>query len=111
MEVLRDSRRVAGSGESNLAGGPRLEASEPEPSNVTDVLRRAERDAETISAVVRLVVYLSLALTIFAAVGVRGAVSGTASYGLVTAIGLLLAWRRILHPTIPFLFVTFDIVL
>jgi adenylate cyclase len=81
---------------------------------VTDVqtlLRRAERDAEKISAVVRLVVYLSLALLIFAAAGVRGAVMGTAPYGLVTAIGLFLAWRRIFHPAIPFLFVTFDIIL
>jgi adenylate cyclase len=75
------------------------------------LLRRAEHDAEKISAVIRLVVYLTLALTIFAAVGVRGAVLGTASYGLVTAIGLFLAWRRIFHPAIPFLFVTFDIIL
>jgi adenylate cyclase len=81
---------------------------------VTDVqtlLRRAERDAEKISAVVRLVVFLSLALMIFAAAGVRGAVMGTAPYGLVTVIGLFLAWRGIFHPAIPFLFVTFDIVL
>jgi adenylate cyclase len=80
-------------------------------ADVQILLGRAERDAEKISAVVRLVVYLSLALTIFAAVGVRGALLGTALYGLVTAIGLFLAWRRIFHPAIPFLFVTFDIVL
>jgi adenylate cyclase len=80
-------------------------------TDVQTVLRRAERDAEKISAVVRLVVYLSLALTIFAAVGVRDALMGTALYGLVTAIGLFLAWRRIFHPAIPYLFVSFDIVL
>jgi adenylate cyclase len=83
----------------------------PTPPDVQTLLRRAERDAEKISAVVRLVVYLSLAFTIFAAAGVRGAVLATAPYGLVTAIGLFLAWRRIFQPAIPFLFVTFDIVL
>src|SRR5579863_911397 len=85
-----------------------------EPPNVTNVqtlLRRAELDAEKISAAIRLVVFLSLALAIFATVGVRGAIMGTALYGLVTAIGLFLAWRRIFHPAIPYFFVTFDIIL
>jgi hypothetical protein len=34
-----------------------------------------------------------------------------AQYGLVTAVGLFLVWRRIFHPAIPYLFVTFDVVL
>jgi adenylate cyclase len=80
-------------------------------TNVETLLRRAELDAEKISAAVRLVVFLSLAFAIFASAGVRGALMGTALYGLVTAIGLFLAWRRIFHPAIPYLFVTFDIVL
>jgi hypothetical protein len=93
---------------------PKLEAVGGEVVTGADVqtlLRRAERDAETISAVVRLAVFLSLAITIFAAVGVRGAVMGTAPYGLVTGVGLFLAWRGIFHPAIPFLLVTFDIIL
>jgi adenylate cyclase len=80
-------------------------------TNVESLLRRAELDAEKTSAVVRFVVFLSLALAIFTAVGVRGAVAGTALYGLVTAIGLFLAWRGVFHPAIPYLFVSFDIVL
>jgi adenylate cyclase len=104
---------AAGKGAS-LAGMQILEAVGGEPSTVTGLqtlLRRAEHDAETTSAIVRLAVFLSLALTIFAVMGVRGAVMGAAPYGLVTAIGLFLAWRRIFHPAIPFLFVTFDIIL
>jgi adenylate cyclase len=101
-------------GAAAVASTPVRQKRAAEPSTVTDVqtlLRRAELDAERLSAVVRLVVYLSLALAIFAAVGFRGAVMGTAPYGLVTAIGLFLAWRRIFHPAIPFLFVTFDVIL
>ena len=100
--------------EASFDDAPRAEAPEGAPSTVTDVqalLRRAELDAENVSAVVRLVVFLSLALATSAVVGVRGAAMGTALYGLVTAIGLFLAWRRIFHPSIPYLFVTFDIVL
>ncbi len=80
-------------------------------TSVQTLLLRAEIDAEKISAVVRLVVFLSLALVIFTAVGARGAMMATALYGLGTAIGLFLAWRRIFHPVIPYLFVTFDIIL
>jgi hypothetical protein len=80
-------------------------------NDVQALLRRAELDAEKVSAVVRLVVFSSLALATSAVIGVRGAAMGTALYGLVTAIGLFLAWRRIFHPSIPYLFVTFDIVL
>ena len=32
-------------------------------------------------------------------------------YGIGTAVGLALAWRKIFHPVIPYLFVTFDVVL
>jgi hypothetical protein len=66
------------------------------------LLRHAELDAEKVSAVVRLVVFLSLALATSAVIGVRGAAMGTALYGLVTAIGLFLAWRGIFHPSIPY---------
>jgi adenylate cyclase len=80
-------------------------------TNIQTLLRRAEVDAERISALVRVVVFLSLTAAVFSAVGLRGAVMGTALYGLVTAIGLVLAWRRVFHPVIPYLFVTFDVIL
>ncbi len=84
-------------------------------SDVQAMLRCAELDAEKTSAIIRLVVFLSLALTIFYAaetpVPGDGALAATGLYGLGTALGLLLAWRGIFHPAIPYLFVTFDVIL
>lgn len=86
-----------------------------EMSNVQTLLRHAELDAEKVSAVIRLVVFLSLALVIFPVLDVNGpghgAAIATASYGLGTVIGLFLAWRGIYHPAVPYMFVTFDVVL
>jgi adenylate cyclase len=86
-----------------------------EMTDVPSLLRRAELDAEKITAIVRLVIFLSLALVIFSASDARGVGQGVeivmALYGLGTAVGLVLAWRRILHPAIPYLFVTFDVIL
>jgi hypothetical protein len=86
-----------------------------EMTNVETLLREAELDAEKTSAVIRLVVFLSLALAVSSAVISRGPGFGAGTavtlYGLGTAIGLLLAWRRIFHPIIPYLFVTFDVIL
>ncbi len=84
-------------------------------TNVQTLLRRAEIDAEKISAIIRLIVFLSLALVIFSAADARGPGDGgriaTVSYGLGTTVGLLLAWRQIFHSAIPYLFVTFDVIL
>jgi hypothetical protein len=102
MAVFGSPVPAAGSlvpaGAAGFDGAPKAEAPAGTPSSVTDVrtsLRRAERDAEKVSAIVRLVVFLFLALAVFAAAGARGAVMGTAPYVLLTSIGLFLAWRRI----------------
>lgn len=84
-------------------------------ADIDSLLRRAELDAEKISAVIRLVVFAALAAAILSAdrsYG-RGAAAELtiALYGIGTAIGLGLAWRRIFHPLIPYLFVTFDVIL
>ena len=83
--------------------------------DTASLLRQAEQEAEKLSALVRLVIFLTLALAIFAA---RGSADPgdfadivVALYGIGAVIGLLLAWRRIFHPIVSFLFVTFDVVL
>ncbi len=79
------------------------------------LLRQAEADAEKLSAVVRLVIFATLALAVYAAAAAGGqagpAVMLVVLYGVAALIGLVLAWRRIFHPAIPYVFVTFDVVL
>ena len=79
------------------------------------LLRNAETDAEKLSAAVRLVIFLALAVAILSASqGQRPADSilmVLALYGLGTGIGLVLAWRGIFNPAVPYLFVTFDVIL
>jgi len=85
---------------------------------MTDIetpLRQAEAEAEKLSAVIRLVIFATLAAAVFAAAGSAEAggpaVMLVALYGLGALVGILLAWRGIFHPVIPYLFVTFDVVL
>ena len=84
-------------------------------TDVQTLLRHAELDAERISAIIRLVVFLALALVIISNLDARRASNGAeiavASYGLGAVVGLFLAWRRTFHPAIPYLFVTFDVIL
>lgn len=82
---------------------------------VQKILRSAEVDAEKLSAVIRLVIFVTLATVIFSADG-SGRPAGSIEiavgiYGLGTVIGLALAWRRIFYPGVPYFFVTFDVVL
>lgn len=82
---------------------------------INRLLRDAEIDAEKISSVIRLVVFVTLAAVIFSADGSQGPVTAIeitiGVYGVGTIIGLILAWRGIFHPVIPYLFVTFDVIL
>lgn len=85
---------------------------------MTDVegrLREAELEAEKVSSTVRLVIFVALATVVLFASGERGPGSGATAaiilYGLGSAAGLLLAWRRIHTLAIACLFVTFDVVL
>lgn len=79
------------------------------------LLHQAELDAEKISAAVRLVIFATLAVAVLAAGGSAGS-SGLAGllvgfYGVGGLVSLAPTWRRIFHPAIPYLFVTFDVVL
>jgi hypothetical protein len=84
-------------------------------AEIDSLLRRAELDAEKMSALIRLVVFAALAAAILSAEqSYSRDISSEltiALYGIGTAIGLILAWRRIFHPLVPYLFVTFDVIL
>jgi adenylate cyclase len=84
-------------------------------ADLQSLIRRAELDAEKLSASVRVIVFASLAVVMFSsglpAQHALGAWAAIILYGIGTAIGLALAWRRILHPAIPYVFVTLDVVL
>ncbi|SMF27457.1 adenylate cyclase [Tistlia consotensis] len=84
-------------------------------TGLKSLLRPAELDAEKTAALVRVAILLSLAVAILSAVDAdhvpTGPAVALAAYGLGTVVGLVLAWRRIFHPSIPYLLVTFDVVL
>lgn len=79
------------------------------------LLEGAEFEAEKTSAVIRLVVFAALAAALFSVEKSERMAPfmevALAIYGAGAVIGILLAWRRIFHPIIPYLFVTFDVVL
>ncbi len=82
---------------------------------VQTLMRGAEIDAEKTSAVIRLVVFLTLAWVIFANESTQGTPGpitlAIGFYGIGTILGLVLAWRGFFHPLVPYLFVTFDVIL
>lgn len=85
-------------------------------TDVRTLLRHAELDAERSSALIRLVLFLALAAVVFfsadgQASGILAPAVAVTLYGIATAAGLILAWRRIFSPLIPYVFVTFDVVL
>jgi adenylate cyclase len=78
-------------------------------------LRAAELAGERLSAIVRLVIFLTLlALVITSGIDhhhEQFALFTVATYGVVALIALVLAWRRIFHPALPYAYVTFDVAL
>jgi adenylate cyclase len=82
---------------------------------IDGLLRRAELDAEKLSALIRLAVFAALAAAILSAERSysRDTMPELAIvlYGIGTAVGLALAWRRVFQPSVPYLFVTFDVIL
>lgn len=83
--------------------------------DIKRLLRDAEIDAEKMSAIVRLVVFVTLAITILFTEGSLNSATAieltTSVYGIGAVVGLILAWRAIFHAVIPYLFVTFDVIL
>jgi adenylate cyclase len=77
-----------------------------------ELLRQAELDGERVAALFRLVIFASLlAAVAFTDQGLHrlDISTGLSLYGAGTLLGIGLAWRRIFHPSIPYLFVTFDV--
>lgn len=85
------------------------------PIDVDTFLRDAELAAERLSALVRLVIFVALlALVLSSTVDhhhERFALLVVSGYGLVTIVALILAWRRMFHPLLPYAYATFDVVL
>ena len=84
-------------------------------TEIQTVLREAEIGAEKTSALIRIVVFASLAAATFSVDRTHNLATSSevaiAVYGIFTAAGLILAWRRIFRPWIPYLFVTSDVIL
>lgn len=84
-------------------------------ADLRSLIRFAELEAEWLSALVRAIVFASLTVVMLSsglpAQHAFGAWAAIVVYGLGTAIGLVLAWRRIFHPAIPYVFVTLDVAL
>lgn len=82
---------------------------------VQSMMLRAELDAEKLSALVRAVVFAALAIALSSSGLPDGhglqAWAAMVVYGVGTAIGLFLAWRRLFHPAVPYAMVTLDVVL
>ncbi len=82
-------------------------------TEIETLLRRAEIAGERTAAAFRLVIFLTLLAVILSVTGGEwGHVPlflTAAVYGAGTVVGLLLAWRKLFHPLIPYAFVTFDI--
>ncbi len=78
-------------------------------------LRDAELAGERLSAIVRLVIFLTLLMLMIAS-GIDHhhevfVLITVAAYGVIAVIALMLAWRRVFHPALPYAYVTFDVAL
>jgi hypothetical protein len=89
-------------------------ATAPLGAEAKDLLYRAEVGGERVAAGFRFVIFLTL-LSVVSLTDERlhalHISSWTWLYGLGTLVGLGLAWRGVFHPVIPYLFVTFDVLM
>lgn len=84
-------------------------------TEIDRLMRQAEVDAEKTSALIRLVVFATLVAAIFSVDRTHGPATSSeiaiTVYGITTAAGLILVWRQVFRPWIPYLFVTSDVIL
>ena len=104
-----------GSASAAAAGKTHAYARDAAAGDADAFLRDAELAGERLSAIVRLVIFCTLlALVLTSKVDHHHellALVTVAAYGVVTAVALVLAWRRIFHPALPYAYVTFDVAL
>lgn len=82
-------------------------------NEIDAILAKAEVGQERLAAMLRIVVFLALLATVLS-LQQHGAhhhpiLGVTMIYGSLALIGLLLAWFRIFHPLLPYLFVTLEV--
>lgn len=110
---------LASAGPAPAPAGPshlsRLGARQPVASDAVTFLRDAELAGERLSAIVRLVIFLTLLVLVLTSRvdhhHEQFALFTVAAYGAVAVVALVLAWRRIFHPALPYAYVTFDVAL
>ncbi|MGP1395596.1 MAG: adenylate/guanylate cyclase domain-containing protein [Inquilinaceae bacterium] len=82
---------------------------------IEPILRRAETEGERLAAWLRVIIVVAFFAVVLALPGgadLKGPMILTACiYAAGTVVGLMLARRRLFHPTVPYLFVTFDVAL
>lgn len=110
------ARAAASSAAGRVPPGSRTRAGNRTAGADADAfLRDAELAGERLSAIVRLVIFLTL-LTLMIASGIDHhhevfVLITVATYGVIAVIALMLAWRSVFHPALPYVYVTFDVAL
>jgi adenylate cyclase len=85
------------------------------PREAGAFLREAELASERLSAVVRMVIFISLLMLALTTRidhhHERFALLTILAYGTVALVALALAWKRVFHPILPYAYATFDVIL
>ena len=84
-------------------------------NDLEKTFKSAERQRERLAALLRVFVFLSL-MGVTLSLREHGAhhhpaLYVTIAYGVLSTAGVVLAWRRVFHPLLPFAFVTLEVVL
>ncbi len=82
-------------------------------SGAEHVLRRADADSERMAALIRVAIFAALLAAVVVAQSAGfdhgPLVAAVAVYGAGTAVALVLAWRRVFRPWLPYAFVLMDV--
>ena len=83
------------------------------PATLRVALRESERQGEVVAALFRLLIFVTMLAALWGELGTAHFGSPLLAvivvYGLASLVGLGLAYRKVFHPVIPFLFVFVDL--